>query len=47
MGIVFTDTGNNCVRMAKLDGEVITLDIKGIPDVRETASDCKDGACLA
>lgn len=36
-GIIFADTGNNCVRIAKLNGEVETFEIKGIPDVRETA----------
>ena len=44
-GIIIADTGNNCIRMAKPNGEVETLELIGIPDVRETASECKDGVC--
>lgn len=44
-GIVIADTGNNCIRMAKPDGTVETLEITGIPDVRETASNCEGGVC--
>lgn len=47
-GILIADTGNNCIRLAHKNGEVETLDIKGIPDVRETASDCAEkGVCDA
>jgi hypothetical protein len=45
-GILVADTGNNCIRLAKLNGEVETLELTGIPDVRETSSDCKDGVCV-
>lgn len=45
-GILIADTGNNCIRMATLDGEVKTLELKGIPDVRETMVNCKDGVCI-
>jgi hypothetical protein len=44
-GIVIADTGNNCIRMAKPDGKVETFEIKGIPDVRETATECVGGVC--
>ena len=46
-GIILADTGNNCIRMANLDGSVSTLEIKGIPDVRETiATACSaEGLC--
>lgn len=44
-GIFIADTGNNCIRMATMDGKVQTLDIKGIPDVRETASECTGDVC--
>lgn len=44
-GIVIADTGNNCIRMVKPDGVVETLEILGIPDVRETSSSCEGGVC--
>jgi hypothetical protein len=44
-GLFIADTGNNCIRFAKPSGEVETLDIKGIPDVRETAMNCDGGVC--
>ena len=44
-GILVADTGNNCIRMATMDGQVKTLELKGIPDVRETQTPCKDGVC--
>lgn len=44
-GIVIADTGNNCIRMATMDGKVKTLEIFGIPDVRETSSECTGGIC--
>lgn len=44
-GLFIADTGNNCIRLAKPSGEVETLDIQGIPDIRETAVDCKEGVC--
>jgi len=44
-GILVADTGSNCIRLAKPNGEVETLEIYGIPDVRETAAECKDGVC--
>jgi len=37
-GIIVADTGNNCIRIAKPDGSVETLEITGIPDVRETSN---------
>ena len=45
IGILIADTGNNCIRMASLDGHVTTLEITGIPDVRETMAQCEDGVC--
>ncbi|CDW76170.1 nhl repeat-containing protein 2-like [Stylonychia lemnae] len=45
-GILVADTGNNCIRMATLDGEVKTLEFKGIPDVRETIQNCDNGVCV-
>jgi sugar lactone lactonase YvrE len=47
LGLYIADTGNDCVRFAKPDGALITLELKGIPDVRETASDCVGGTCKA
>lgn len=44
-GLLIADTGNNCVRLAKMSGEVETLELIGIPDVRETAQECKGGVC--
>jgi hypothetical protein len=45
LGLFIADTSNNCIRLAKLNGEVETLEIKGIPDVRETNPECKEGYC--
>jgi hypothetical protein len=45
--MMIADTGNNCIRLAHKDGRVETLEIKGIPDVRETALSCVEGICKA
>ena len=44
-GLYIADTGNDCIRLAMPDGSVVTPDFKGIPDVRETSSDCTGGTC--
>jgi len=36
VGLYIADTGNNCIRYANEDGQVTTLDLTGIPDVRTT-----------
>lgn len=41
-GLYVADTGNNCVRFVDNDGNVTTLDFKGIPDAREA---CSEGVC--
>jgi len=46
-GLYIADTGNDCIRFAHPDGTVTTLDLKGVPDVRETATDCVGGKCVA
>ena len=46
LGLYIADTGNDCIRFAHADGRVETLDLKGIPDVRATASaNCSGGVC--
>ena len=47
LGLYIADTGNDCIRFANKNGEVTTLELKGVPDVRETASDCVGGTCKA
>lgn len=47
LGLYIADTGNDCVRFADPTGLVTTLRLEGIPDVRETASDCVGGQCKA
>jgi hypothetical protein len=37
------DTGNNCIRFIDPNGVISTPKIVGIPDVRESASECADG----
>ena len=44
-GLFIADTSNNCVRYASLNGEVETLKIEGIPDVRKT-NECEGGMCV-
>eukprot|EP00351_Strombidinopsis_sp_SopsisLIS2011_P002825 CAMPEP_0116888404 /NCGR_PEP_ID=MMETSP0463-20121206/23391_1 /TAXON_ID=181622 /ORGANISM="Strombidinopsis sp, Strain SopsisLIS2011" /LENGTH=220 /DNA_ID=CAMNT_0004553065 /DNA_START=1323 /DNA_END=1982 /DNA_ORIENTATION=+ len=38
VGLYIADTGNDCIRFAKPDGSVETVELHGIPDVRETQS---------
>jgi len=45
VGVLIADTGNNCIRLASLDGTVTTLEIKDVPDVRETMKGCEEGVC--
>ena len=47
VGLYIADTGNDCVRFADPSGLVSTVKLEGIPDVRETASDCVGGQCKA
>ena len=35
-GLYIADTGNDCIRFAHPDGRVQTLELIGVPDVRET-----------
>ena len=42
-GIYVADTGNNCIRFIDSNGVISTPKIDGIPDVRESASECADG----
>ena len=37
MGLYIADTGNDCIRFARGDGHVETLELIGVPDVRTTA----------
>ena len=37
MGLYIADTGNDCIRFARCDGHVETLELIGVPDVRTTA----------
>jgi hypothetical protein len=43
MGLYIADTGNDCIRFANTEGLLTTLKITGIPDVKETASNCVGG----
>jgi hypothetical protein len=45
VGLYIADTGNDCIRFASPDGSVTTPELKGVPDVRETSSDCVGGQC--
>ena len=47
MGLYIADTGNDCIRFVDPTGVVKTVKLEGIPDVRETASDCVGGLCKA
>lgn len=44
MGLYIADTGNDCIRFARSDGHVETLELIGVPDVRTTAG-CVDDVC--
>lgn len=41
-GLYIADTGNNCIRFVDAEGIVSTLELKGVPDIREA---CADGVC--
>ena len=47
LGLYVADTGNDCIRFATPNGQVRTLALQGVPDVRLTArsADCDDGVC--
>ena len=45
-GIYIADTGNDCIRFVNSSGILITPQLKGVPDVRETSSDCVGGQCV-
>lgn len=42
-GIYVADTGNDSIRFIDKDGITYTPQFDGVPDVRETASDCIGG----
>ncbi len=45
-GLYVADTGNDCIRLISSAGCITTPDLRDIPDVRESASDCIDGQCV-
>lgn len=45
LGLYIADTGNDCVRFAREDGHVETVELAGVPDVRLTASECVGRQC--
>lgn len=45
-GLYIADTGNDCIRFAEPSGQVRTLELHGVPDVRLTAAaNCSGGVC--
>ena len=44
LGLYIADTGNDCIRYARGDGHVETLELIGVPDVRSTAG-CSGDVC--
>ena len=45
VGLYIADTGNDCIRFCHLDGQLETLELVDVPDVRLTSSDCIGGQC--
>ena len=45
VGLYIADTGNDCIRFACPEGQVETLDLIDVPDVRTTNGDCVGRQC--